>query len=233
MRYDIEVVSLKRLLSGLGLFVAVASQVECTPGVLHDDLTGDGGNTLNPCVGVTCSDHGTCSTATGTIACVCDDGFQDEGLTCVPLGGDGDGDIDADSDGDTDADGDGDVDADGDGDGDIDAYVDADTDADIDEPPGPNCSVNAGWGATCSNDPCMDGSLCAALVDEAMIGMCMYPCVEDLQCPNIASGFEACAVQDLYTGRTYCVVTCITDADCTCGLRCRPIPFDDIMVCQP
>lgn len=40
----------------------------------------------DPCVGVTCSDHGSCVDADGAAACACDDGYHAVGLECVATG---------------------------------------------------------------------------------------------------------------------------------------------------
>ncbi len=74
-----------------------------------------------PCVGVTCSNHGTCWDDGTTAECRCEPGFQPDGLDCVLITADGDADSDTDTD--IDADSDSDVDRDGDepGDGDTDS----------------------------------------------------------------------------------------------------------------
>ena len=58
----------------------------------------------DPCDGVDCSGHGECVLVDegSRAACVCDDGFDDDGLACVPIGGDGDADVDTDADSDPD-----------------------------------------------------------------------------------------------------------------------------------
>ena len=54
-----------------------------------------------PCDGVTCSDRGTCVETETVPVCECDEGFEPEGLSCVP---EGSGDAGLDSDVESDAD---------------------------------------------------------------------------------------------------------------------------------
>ncbi len=98
--------------------------------------------TLDPCDLVSCGDHGTCDPGgPDGVRCLCEEGYRQQGFSCVSVSpdGDADGDIDdesdadVDADGDADADADGDADADADGDADADADEDADADADADE----------------------------------------------------------------------------------------------------
>ncbi|MFO0759630.1 MAG: hypothetical protein U0359_24265 [Byssovorax sp.] len=44
---------------------------------------GHGGSTSDPCAGVTCAGHGTCSVNQGMAACACDPGYHPTGATCV------------------------------------------------------------------------------------------------------------------------------------------------------
>jgi len=67
-----------------------------------------------PCRGVDCSGHGTCLDDDENAVCVCESGYEADGLECVLAAADGD----ADSDGDNDVDIDGDVDGDLDDDAD-------------------------------------------------------------------------------------------------------------------
>jgi hypothetical protein len=80
---------------------------------------------------------------------VCVEGFEADGLDCVPTVPDGDADGDSDGDGD----GDGDADADGDADTDADADGDADLDADGDEPGGPTIDGIDGTGPNVPVNP--------------------------------------------------------------------------------
>lgn len=49
---------------------------------------GDGGaGPTDPCVGVTCSGHGTCAVVSGAAACTCESGYHASGLACVQDGG--------------------------------------------------------------------------------------------------------------------------------------------------
>jgi hypothetical protein len=84
----------------------------------------------------------------------------------------------------------------------------------------------------CYEHPCADGSLCAAIAENASVGMCMFPCLDDTHCSNISSGDEACDIEDRSTGLTYCVVLCTSDLDCTCGMGCLPTPWG-VNMCQP
>ena len=67
-----------------------------------------GGFTRDPCHNVDCSGHGTCLDNGEVASCLCEAGFEPEGLACVAIGPDGDGDVDGDGDADADADADGD-----------------------------------------------------------------------------------------------------------------------------
>jgi len=91
------------------------------------------GSEGNPCLGVECSDHGTCFHNEEVAQCDCFPGYHAEGLECLENAPDGDGDVDGDTDADGDVDGDADTDVDTDTDADVDADVDADADGDADE----------------------------------------------------------------------------------------------------
>lgn len=82
------------------LFVLVA--IVACQGLFEDRDPSD------PCDGVTCSGHGECVLVDegSRAACVCDTGFEEDGLECVPLGADGDADADVDVDADADSDSD-------------------------------------------------------------------------------------------------------------------------------
>ena len=111
----------------------------------------------DPCLGIECSGRGQCIDNRGEAYCQCDTGFESVGVDCVPIGVDGDGDIDRDSGQDSDLDDgsvlDGDIDT---ADGSADGGADSDIEGDIDpDPCGGDCMGRVANDCTCdSADPC-------------------------------------------------------------------------------
>lgn len=54
------------------------NQIETCNLTLHQCI-----NSEDPCNGITCSNHGTCSDNEGTPICICETGFHAEGLSCI------------------------------------------------------------------------------------------------------------------------------------------------------
>jgi hypothetical protein len=69
-------------------FVLLSFALSCS----GDDGKG-GGDTVDRCAGVDCG-NGVCVNDGESAVCQCDPGYVDEGLTCVPEGGDADADVD-------------------------------------------------------------------------------------------------------------------------------------------
>ena len=226
LRKRVEVVSSnlmvgKRRIALVGALLLLTACLDWDPPRTGGDGDSDGDRDLDadtdgdsdvdadydPCVGVSCSGHGRCVSDGDNAGCVCDDGYRAEGLSCVPVGADGDADVD------------------GDDEQDIDSDADSGLDGDVEAGPCSSCEPDE----ECCGEACVDLDS-----DPANCGECGLTCEVGEVCDDGTCTSVGCS-GELVDCDGACVDTRTDASHCgRCGNECPPGNdcFDGECVCQ-